>query len=244
MHVIVFGILDFDGALLVMTAEATMNLTIAFDVYGTLIDPFGVVSKLTALVGDRAPALAQVWRAKQIEYLFRRALGRVYEPFSVCTSQALDFACDDARIELSAPEKGSLLDVYRELPAYSGVADALREMKQRGCATFAFSNGEQADLEHLLAHANLKAMLSGVVSVDEVRSYKPDPAVYALFLERAGSLAADTWLVSANAFDVIGAQSCGWRTVWIRPTAAVFDPWGIEPTVTIDDIAELPGAVC
>ena len=37
----------------------------------------------------------------------------------------------------------------------------------------------------------------------------------------------DAWLISGNPFDVIGAVS------------EVFDPWGVEPTLTVKNLSEL-----
>jgi 2-haloacid dehalogenase len=68
-----------------------MPTMLAFDVYGTLIDPHGIVIKLQELVGVKAEEFSRVWREKQLEYSFRRGLMRSYETFAVCTSQALDY---------------------------------------------------------------------------------------------------------------------------------------------------------
>lgn len=196
------------------------------------------------MAGDKTASVAQLWRDKQIEYLFRRALGRDYQPFSVCTRQALDFAAAQLRVELSAGDKQELLAQYRELPAYEEVAAALRQLKEVGCRNYAYSNGEPDDLACLLAHADLDAALDGIVSVHEVRSFKPDPAVYAHFLKQAGATREETWLVSGNTFDVIGAHTAGWRTAWVkRNPDAVFDPWEIEPDAIIRDIGELVSVV-
>lgn len=66
------------------------------------------------------------------------------------------------------------------------------------------------------------------------------PAVYQHFLDITGATQHDTWLVSGNPFDVVGAHAAGWTTVWVKCDAAeVFDPWGVDPTVTIADLREL-----
>ena len=49
-----------------------MTTAIAFDIYGTLINPHGVVDELTRHLGERAPAFSNLWRDKQLEYSFRR----------------------------------------------------------------------------------------------------------------------------------------------------------------------------
>ena len=221
-----------------------MNTTLAFDVYGTLIDPFGISQRLQSIAGDKTPAFAQTWRDKQIEYLFRRGLGRDYRPFSICTSQALDYTSLQLQVELPADDKEELLAQYRELPAYVEVADVLRQLKEAGCRNFAFSNGEPDDLAYLLAHANLDSALDGIVSVHDVQSFKPDPAVYEHFLKQTGATRQETWLVSGNPFDVIGASTAGWRTTWVkRNPDAVFDPWEIEPDAIVTDTSELVGIV-
>jgi len=221
-----------------------LTTTLAFDVYGTLIDPFGISQRLKSIAGDKTPAFAQMWRNKQIEYLFRRALGRDYQPFSICTSQALDYAELQLQVELSAADKRDLLAQYRELPAYEEVAESLRQLQDAGCRNYAFSNGEPDDLAYLLAHAGLDAALDGIVSVHDVQSFKPDPAVYRHFLKEAGVTAEETWLVSGNPFDVIGAHMAGWQTAWVkRDPTAVFDPWDIEPDAIVADMSKLAGLV-
>jgi 2-haloacid dehalogenase len=221
-----------------------LTTTLAFDVYGTLIDPFGISQRLEGIAGDQTQALAQLWRDKQIEYLFRRALGRDYKPFSVCTSQALDFATAQLQVTIADADKRELLAGYRELPAYEEVAEALRQLKGAGCRNYAFSNGEPHDLAYLLSHAGLVDALDGIVSVHDVQSFKPDPAVYEHFIKETGASTEMTWLVSGNPFDVIGAHKAGWRTVWIRRNFAIqFDPWGIEPDETVADTSELPNVV-
>lgn len=220
-----------------------MSVTFALDVYGTLIDPLGIATTLRSYVGDAAPAFARAWREKQLEYLFRRALMRDYLEFPACTRHALVFT--DARLQtgLTAEAVEALMAKYLELPAYPDAVEALGLLRTQGRRSFAFSNGHPADLHRLLGSAGLADQLDGIVSVHPVASYKPDPAVYAHFLERTGSAARDTWLVSGNPFDVLGAQHCGWNTAWVRRDAtAVFDPWGVEPTVTIADLRELAAA--
>ncbi len=221
-----------------------MTTTLAFDVYGTLIDPFGVSTKLNEYVGDMAPEFAQIWRDKQIEYLFRRALMREYKDFPTCTRQALEYTNERLQTELSNGAEDTLMEKYRVLPPYPDVAESLEILRNEKCKMYAFSNGHPDDLEHLLQHAGLSEHLDGIISVHDVQSYKPDPAVYQHFLDSATANAQDTWLVSGNPFDVIGAQAAGWNTAWLkRDPAAVFDPWGIDPTVTVMDLGELADAL-
>ena len=145
---------------------------------------------------------------------------------------------------LSSGDKTSLLDSYRRLPAYDDVVPALQEMRRTGQRLFAFSNGKRDDVESLLRHARILEYVEDIVSVDEIRSFKPAPAVYRHFLERSGGEAGNSWLISGNPFDLLGALNCGLKAAWVRRTAtAQFDCWGPEPTLTIQTLGDLSRAM-
>ena len=221
-----------------------MAITLAFDVYGTLIDTHGVIVALEKHVGGKAPEFSRTWREKQLEYSFRRGLMQNYENFAVCTENALDYASSYYKAQLTHKDKQDLLDLYKVLPAFNDVEEGLARVRKAGFRLFAFSNGSAEAVEGLLGNAGIRDYFMGVISVDEMKSFKPNPAVYCHFLRRAGAVGADAWLVSSNPFDVIGAISSGMRAVWVkRSPDAVFDPWGIEPTLTVDSLLDLAGQI-
>ncbi|HIL77886.1 MAG TPA: haloacid dehalogenase type II, partial [Methylococcales bacterium] len=98
-----------------------MPISIAFDIYGTLIDTNGVVALLDKMIGSNSRVFSQTWRDKQLEYSFRRGLMQDYKNFSVCTSNSLDFTCAYYKIKLTDVQKQELLDKYRVLPAFNDV---------------------------------------------------------------------------------------------------------------------------
>lgn len=221
-----------------------MAITLAFDVYGTLIDTHGVVVALEKHVGDRAPEFSRMWRDKQLEYSFRRGLMQNYETFAVCTGNALDYTCSYLKASLSPRDKQELLELYKVLPAFADVEEGLARARKSGFRIFAFSNGSADAVEGLLKNAGIRDYFLGVVSVDDLRSFKPNPAVYSHFLRRAGAVGADAWMVSGNPFDVIGAVSSGMRAAWVkRSPEAAFDPWGIEPTLTVTSLVDLASEI-
>ena len=217
-----------------------MKTALAFDVYGTLIDTAGVVSRLGSVVGDRAGAFSQAWREKQLEYSFRRALMRRYVRFSVCVAESLDYVCASFDLELSPDDRAGLLDAFGSLPLFDDAEYCLARPDLREFDLYALSNGSHDAIERLLGSTGVRERFVDVVSVDEIQTFKPDPAVYTHFLERAAVDGDHAWLVSGNPFDVIGAQSAGMHGIWVRrsPTQ-VFDPWGIEPTLTVSSLAEI-----
>lgn len=219
-----------------------MTPTLAFDVYGTLIDTHGVVGKLTELLGDdgKAQAFSQTWRDKQLEYSFRRGLMQNYENFAVVTRDALNYADQFCQTQFTDAQKSELLAVYRTLPAFHDVESGLTELRDAGCKLFAFSNGSADAVETLLQAAGIRDLFDGVVSVDDMKSFKPNPGVYSHFLRQSGATGAQAWLISSNPFDVIGAISAGMNAAWVqRSPSAIFDPWGIEPTAVVSSLTDL-----
>ena len=217
-----------------------MAMTLAFDVYGTLVDTQGVTTQLETLIGKQANEFSLLWRNKQLEYSFRRGLMGKYENFVRCINDALIYTCAALNVSLSESERQSLLEAYRTLPAFKDAKDVLPKLFSAGHRLYAFSNGKSEVVENLLRTANIYESFSGIVSVDDIQSFKPDPKVYAHLLQATGSTPNDTWLISSNTFDVIGALSYGLNSAWVqRSKQDVFDPWGMEPTVTISTLADL-----
>ncbi|MEM7382696.1 MAG: haloacid dehalogenase type II, partial [Bacteroidota bacterium] len=171
-----------------------MKQTLAFDVYGTLIDTSGVFETLSEHIGPKATAFMESWRQKQLEYFFRRGLMGSYVDFSVCTLEALEYCCIKYRENLAASAKDSLMTAYTKLPAFEDVHIALPELKQDGHHLYAFSNGSPEAVNNLLKINEIDKYFKGVVSAKSVQTFKPNPKVYEHFVEQAGSPKENSWL--------------------------------------------------
>ena len=217
-----------------------MAITVAYDVYGTLIDTHGVLVALQQYLGDRSVDFSCMWRQKQLEYSFRRGLMQNYAPFSVCIAHALDYTCEYFNVSLQRSEKDELLDAYCDLPAFEDVKTGLACAKKAGQRMYAFSNGSPDAVGRLLEKASIRKFFLEIVSVDEMKSFKPNPGVYCHFLRRSAAVGSEAWLVSSNPFDVIGAISAGMQAAWVqRSPDTIFDPWGVEPTITVGNLTDL-----
>lgn len=212
---------------------------IGFDVYGTLVDPLAMSGPLRSAVGDRAGEMAAIWRTKQLEYSFRRTLMHAYENFDVCTLDALRYAAASMGVELSGLEEQRLMQAYLDLQPYADVIPGIDALQQAGHAVVAFSNGVEASLRELLSRSGVLDHLDGIVSVDEIRAFKPHPDVYHHLAERLESPRDETWLVSSNYWDVMGARQTGLHAAWLRRDPAVQpDTWGVKPDVIVSSIEE------
>jgi 2-haloacid dehalogenase len=213
---------------------------LAFDVYGTLIDPFQMENHLRASFGARAKEATELWRSKQLEYSFRRALMKKYENFDVCTAQALRFVSRQLDVPLADETVRNLLDEYLRLPAYPDVPAALGELQSRGFKMVACTNGTEHAVRGLLDRAGILARFSALVSVDTIRTFKPDPAVYEYLAAQVQADKEMICLISSNPFDVIGAKACGLQAAWVqRDAKKAFDPWEFEADLHVRGLEEL-----
>jgi 2-haloacid dehalogenase len=217
-----------------------MAIGLALDVYGTLVNPLGMSSYLRPFAGAQADRMAELWRAKQLEYTFRRAAMDHYANFDICTRQALEWVAATLDIHLTGEQITQALEDYKRLPAYPDTLTGLASLKANGYSLHAFSNGVEPSLRSLLGHAGILSHLDGIVSVDEIGTFKPDPRVYHHVVKRLGRALSETWLVSSNPFDVIGAKAAGLKAAWIkRSNGMAFDSWGIEPDLIARDLDDL-----
>ena len=209
-----------------------------FDAYGTLFDVHSAVRRHADAVGPDAARLSEVWRNKQLEYSWVRALAGCYRPFSDLTAEALDYAF--AVVPGADRAAGAdLLEAYLALDAHDEVPDVLRALKERGHRTAILSNGSPDMLDPVVARAGLADLLDAVVSVDALRTFKTAPRVYAHCCDLLGVGADEVSFQSSNRWDIAGATAFGHRTVWVNRTGAPDEYADLPPAIVVRDLRAL-----
>ena len=217
---------------------------LAFDLYGTLVDPIAISGELTRLLGGSdGVEVARLWRLKQIEYSFRLTVMGRYEDFRWVTSRALDFALASVGARLPRPGTEELIELYDHLQPFPDAAPALRSLASMGYELAVLSNGSPAMIKNCLEHSGLGDYIGERVSADEVRAFKPSPMVYRHAAERFGRPIGQIWLVSCNSFDSVGASAAGMRTAWVSRSNGPFDTIGQQPDVSVAALDRLPAAL-
>jgi 2-haloacid dehalogenase len=187
---------------------------LVFDAYGTLYDTQSVLAKAEQLCPGKGELVAQLWRLKQLEYTWLRALLQEYADFWEVTRAALDFALKAAGVEPSDAIRAPLMDNYQHLDPYPEAREAVAALAGHRLAIL--SNGSPGMLEALVRNSGLDRWIEAVISVDTARTFKPDPSCYALVGQRLGVAKEEVLFVSSNGFDVAGAKAFGFNVAWIR----------------------------
>lgn len=169
---------------------------------------------------------------------------RQYVDFDACTVQALRFVSAQLGAPLEKDDELALLESYLHLPTFSDVRSGLARLRGAGHNLVALTNGVERSVRSLLEHAGVDGYFEAVLSADQIATFKPDPAVYALLKRVTDVYPNETWLVSGNPFDVVGAKACGLKAAWLRrDPAKIFDPWEFTPDLAVESLDELSGAL-
>src|SRR3989440_9679846 len=166
-------------------ADFTGIRACVFDAYGTLFDFASAAAGCRDVLGDSAERLTPLWRDKQLQYAWLRALQGRHADFWQVTGEALDFALETLQMSGSGWREG-LLSLYLTLDAFPEVRDTLARLKQAGMRTAVLSNGSPHMLKAAVEGAQITHLLDAVLSVEEVGVYKPHPRVYQLAVESLG----------------------------------------------------------
>jgi 2-haloacid dehalogenase len=215
--------------------------TLAFDLYGTLVDPLRIAQQLERSLGSAAQRTAELWRMKQLEYTFRLTAMQRYEDFEQVTAKALDFALAIVGHELSADDRRQAMAAYDDLDLFPDVAEGLRQVHDAGYPMVVLSNGSPRMVQAAVRSAGLESWFAELISVDEVQTYKPSPLVYQHAAGRLGRAIGEVRLISSNPFDVIGATAAGMQVAWLDRAGAVFDTLGPAPAIVVKNLTELVG---
>jgi 2-haloacid dehalogenase len=212
-----------------------------FDAYGTLFDVHSVVLRSgTGITGD-LDSLSQLWRQKQLEFTWLRALMDRYQDFWQITEAALRTALAQLHMEASEPQVLRLLEGYLApalLPDARAALEALSDFPRA-----ILSNGTPAMLEAAVRNHGLGSYFSSIISVDQVKTYKPSPRVYQLGTQTLGLAAKEILFVSSNAWDAAGAKAFGYSVCWCNRSGLQMERLGYEPDFVVTSLHQLPRLV-
>lgn len=213
-----------------------------FDAYGTLLDFNSAAARARDVLGEKADALSEIWRQKQLQYTWLRALMGTHAPFWQVTGEALDYAMDALDIADTALRE-RLMELYLRLDAFPEVPGMLKALRNAGLKTAILTNGSPEMIEAACRHAGIEDLLDAILSVEDVGIFKPHPKVYQLAVDRLGIARERIAFQSSNSWDAAGAAQFGFRVVWCNRYGQRRERLPASPEAEVDTLAELPAIV-
>ena len=210
---------------------------IIFDAYGTLFDVNSAAEKCKNKIGEKWEPFANYWRTTQLEYTWLRSLMGRHQDFWKVTEQSLDKSMKIFQIDTSM--KDELLDLYKVLSTFPEVKETLKKLKEKNYKLAILSNGTPALLRELVSSNNLESIFDDVLSIEEVKIYKPHPNVYNIPIKKYQIEENQFAYLSSNTWDVSAAGNFGFNAVWVNRNKNIFDNLDYKPITEINNLSDL-----
>ncbi len=210
---------------------------IIFDAYGTLFDVNSAAEKCKNKIGEKWEPFANYWRTTQLEYTWLRSLMGRHQDFWKVTEQSLDKSMEIFKIDSTMKDK--LLDLYKVLSTFPEVEETLKKLKEKNYKLIILSNGTPSLLKELVSSNNLENIFDDVLSIEEVKIYKPHPNVYNIPIKKYQIEKNQFAYLSSNTWDVSAAGNFGFNAVWVNRNKNIFDNLDYKPITEINNLSYL-----
>ncbi len=217
---------------------------IAFDAF-VILDPRPVFALAEDMFPDKGAELAAAWRTRQFEYAWLRTISHRYVDFWRVTEDALIFAANMLKLNLSGDERGRLMDAYLKMRCWPDAPAALHLLKGRGVRLAFLSNLTAEMLQAGIRNSELEHIFDQVLSTDRVAAFKPDPRAYQMGIDAFGLRREEILFAAFASWDAAGAKAFGYPTFWVNRQGQPAEELGVmadHAGATLDDLADL--AIC
>lgn len=211
---------------------------VAFDAF-PILDPRPIFARAEQFFPGKGAELNNIWRIRQFEYQWLRALAGQYADFWRATEDALVFAANTLKLDLPTEKRRQLMATYLRLKVWPDVPSALRSLSDAGIRLAILSNATPAILEAGIHNSELQGVFEHVLSTDRSRVYKPDPRAYQMAVDAFGLGREDIGFVAFGGWDVAGAKWFGFPTFWVNRLNAPPEEFGVVPDATGGTLTEL-----
>jgi 2-haloacid dehalogenase len=216
---------------------------LTFDCYGTLIDwESGILGALRPILGAHGIDRSDDDVLEMYGELESSAQGDEFRPYADVLRAVMDGVASRTGFQLAPGERDALVASIGSWPAFPDTRESLAALKKR-YRLYVLSNID----DNLFARTapTLATAMDGVITAQQVQSYKPDPAHFRTFLERTG-VSPDRVLHIAQSLyhDIPPARDAGMSTVWVnrragRPGGGATPPSSATPDLEVPDLATL-----
>lgn len=165
----------------------------------------------------------------------------VFRPFPELLRSALGHEAAAAGLGEDAVD--AALAQSEALPPFPDAGAALAFVAAAGAVPSVLSNSAADAATASLRAAGIATHVDTVIGADVLRTYKPDPRLYAEALAQLAAPAGETWMVAAHWWDVAGAKRAGLRTAWVSRDEGLLRAGVPAPDVVAPDLAGAVAAI-
>ena len=215
---------------------------VAFDGLA-VFDPRPVALAAERLFPGRGELLMAHWRTRQFEYTWLRNAMDRYADFEQVTEDALRFAAQAAKVDLTRDARSRLMEAFGAIHAWDDVAPVLRRLKSAGLRLVLLSNFTRRMLERASANSGFANLFEPHLSTDLAQAFKPDRRAYALAPRALAMAREEIAFVAFGGWDAAGARAFGFPTYWATRAGAPTEELGVRPDFIARGLEALPSFV-
>jgi 2-haloacid dehalogenase len=220
--------------------------TLIFDAFGTILD----------LGGSHAPRLGEFlkskgskmtaeelwarWRYRQrIEQYQDNQFYTGHYGYLDSSRRALLYTLRSAKLPFGDVDITRIMAGWQELSPFPDAVPGLQRLRSN-FKLVVLSNGEKEFLAHLVKN-RIHYDFDGVISVQDVGVFKPNPQVYRYAARILRAEPCELLMVSSNSFDVVGARASGYRAAYVNRYDLPYDETPYRFDIEARDFLDLAG---
>ncbi|MBV9383740.1 MAG: haloacid dehalogenase type II [Streptosporangiaceae bacterium] len=211
---------------------------VAFDVIDTLMTLEPLRGRLTGI--GQPPHLLEAWYARTIRDGMALSVAGDYAEFHDVAATTLR---DLTAGQVSDEQVAYVLAGMAELPPFPDAVPAAERLAAGGVRLACLTNGAPKPTAAFVERAGLAPFIERVISVSEVRRWKPAAIVYRYAAEVLGVPPERLALVAAHHWDCHGAKRAGLTAAWVSREKRDYPHLFAEPDVTGADLVAAAGAL-
>ncbi len=223
-------------------------VALTFDLFGTILDLGGslrpaITELLERDAPDRSPeAFWDQWRTRQRLEQYQDTIMMVgHAGYLETVRRALHYVFRLNGLEPTEQRIQELMAAWQGLSPFPEVVPALERLHDR-YRLVVLSNGDPHYLEHLVEN-RVHFPFDDVISATGNGAFKPHPGVYRRAAYLLGLEVHQCLMVSANAFDCVGARACGFQAAYVDRYDLPVEDSPFQPALTVADFTQLADAL-
>lgn len=220
--------------------------TLTFDAFGTILDLGGAhAARLGEFLTSKGSELTAGelwarWRSRQrIEQYQDNQFYTGHYGYLDSSRRALIYTLRASKLPFGDMEITRIMEGWQELSPFPDAVPGLQRLRTK-FKLVVLSNGEKHFLAHLVEN-RIRHDFDGVISVQEVGVFKPNPLVYRYAARILKAEPCELLMVSSNSFDVVGARASGYRGAYVNRYDLPYDETPYRFDLEARDFLDLAG---
>jgi len=229
------------AALQTQTGVQTRPKVLVFDVNQTLLDLNSLRPQFTRVFGNGK--VLDEWFSLLLHYSLVVTVADAYADFGTIGRAVLEMLASTKGINLSPEDSTKIMQGLVAMPAHPDVPENLKRLRAEGFRMVTLTNSSPSAVKAQLQNAGLTQYFDESISVDSVRRFKPDLAVYRSAAAHLGAQPVELLLIAAHAWDVFGAMKAGWQAAFVARSGITPLPLGPKPNISGPDMKAITDAI-